>query len=222
MFMRKLKLLVLPMLALAAGASSVRAQACLGLPSFTSGSVHLNLAAEFPDSAKGYGIGIGAGRPNSLFANLGGNQVSFDGFDQKATSGFLEFGFQKPVSKAQLCPIAGGSFGVGPDDDVAGTKVTSNSVSAGLALGVPLGSNALRVIPNAQVRYEYQSQKVEETGLGSATEKFKGGIVDLGFALVFGDRFSLQPLMHIPISGDDGEKTSFGVFAAFSFGWKAK
>ena len=219
--MRNLKLMVLPLLALAAGASSVRAQACLGLPSFTTGSVHLNLAAESPDSAKAYAIGIGAGRPNSLFANIGGSQVSFDGFDGKATSGFLEFGYQKQVSKAQICPIAGASIGKGPDDELAGIKVTSSSATAGLALGLALGSNALRVIPNAAVRYEYLSQTSEETGLGSQTDKYNSGIVDVGFALVFADRFSVQPLMHIPISGDD-TKTSFGVFAAFSFGWKAK
>jgi hypothetical protein len=164
--MRTLKLLTVSLSACLVCVSAAQAQACLGLPSFASGSVHLNLAAEFPDSAKAYAVGIGAGRERGLFANLGGSQVSLDGFEGKATSGFLEFGLQVPIARAQLCPIAGGSFGVGPDDDAAGQKVTSNSASGGIAFGLPLGSSSLRVIPNAALRYEYFSQKVEESGAG--------------------------------------------------------
>ena len=88
--MRKLKLLSLVIVAGLACVTRAQAQACLGLPSFASGSVHLNLAAEFADSAKGYAVGIGAGRERGLFANLGGSQVTLDGFPGKATSGFLE------------------------------------------------------------------------------------------------------------------------------------
>jgi hypothetical protein len=170
---------------------------------------------------KAYAVGIGAGRERGLFANLGGSQVTLEGFEGKATSGFLEFGLQVPIARAQLCPIAGGSFGVGPDDDVAGQKVTSNGASAGIALGLPLGGRGLRVIPNAAVYYDYFTQKTEQSGIGSVTDTFNSTIVDLGLGLVFFDRLSLQPLVHIPISGDD-EETTIGVFASFSFGWKAK
>ena len=218
--MRKLKLLSLLIVIGLAGVTRAQAQACLGLPSFASGSVHLNLAAEFPDSAKAYAVGIGAGRERGLFANLGGSQATLDGFEGKATSGFLEFGLQVPIARAQLCPIAGGSFGVGPDDDAAGLKVTSNGASAGIALGLPLGGRSLRLIPNAALRYEYFKQKVEESGIGETNESFNSSIVDLGLGFVFGDRLSLQPLVHLPLSGDDDEVT-FGVFASFSFGWKA-
>jgi hypothetical protein len=217
--MRTLKLLTVSLSACLVYVSAAHAQACLGLPSFASGSVHLNLAAEFPDSAKAYAIGIGAGRERSLFANLGGSQVTLEGFDNKATSGFLEFGFQIPVARAQLCPIAGGSFGVGPDE--AGLKVTSNGASGGIALGLPLGTSKLRVIPNAALRYEYFSQKVEESGIGSSKETFNNGIVDVGLGFVFADRFSIQPLAHFTVSGDESDP-SFGVFASFSFGWKAR
>ena len=218
--MRKLKLLTFVLLAGVACAARVQAQACLGLPSFASGSVHLNLLAEFPDSAKAYAVGIGAGRERGLFANLGGSQVTLEGFDGKATSGFLEFGFQVPLLRAQLCPIAGGSFGVGPDDDAAGLKVTSNSASAGFALGLPLGGHSLRVIPTAALYYEWFSQKTEASGIGSVTESSNTSVIDLGLGFVFGDRLSLQPLAHVPLSKD--EDVTVGIFASFSFGWKAK
>src|SRR5687767_14658649 len=136
--MRTLKLVSLVVLAITLRAGAASAQVCLGLPSFQGGSVHLDAAAEFPDSATAFAVGIGAGRHNSLFANLGGGQVTYEGIDEKSTFGFLEFGFQLPLGKMQLCPIAGGTFGAGPDDDVGGVKVTSSSAAAGFSLGLPL------------------------------------------------------------------------------------
>jgi hypothetical protein len=200
--------------------SAAHAQACLGLPSFTSGSVHLNLAAEFPEAAKAYAAGIGAGKPNSLFANLGVGQVTFDEIEEKSTYGFLEFGYQFPVSRAQVCPIAGGSFASGPDDEAAGIKVSSSAASGGLALGVPLGSDAFQVIPNVAVKYTHLTQKVEDEA-GTTSESFDSGVVDLGLGFVFRDRLSIQPLFHIPFAGDDDE-TSFGFFASVSFGWRGR
>ena len=64
-------------------------------------------------------------------------------------------------------------------------------------------------------------RKSEESGIGETNKSFNSSIVDLGLGFVFGDRLSLQPLAHVPLSGDDDEVT-FGVFASFSFGWKAK
>jgi hypothetical protein len=198
-------------------ASSVHAQSCLGLPSFSNGSVHLNGAGEFPDSATAYAVGIGAGKPDNLFGNLGVGQVSYEGFDEKSTFGFLEFGYQLALGPAQLCPIAGGSFAAGPDDEAAGIKLTARAASAGLALGLPIGVAAFKVIPNAAVKYEYLSLKVEDEFAGSSNETTNSGIVDLGLALVFFDRLSIQPLYHIPFGGSEGEEANFGVFAAVSF-----
>jgi len=203
-------------------ASRVAAQTCLGLPSFANGSVHLNAAGEFPDSANAWALGIGAGRPNNLFANVGGGQVTFEGLDEKSSFGFLEFGVQIPVGRAEVCPIAGGTFGAGPDDADAGLKLTSRSASAGLALGVPVDAGSLRVVPNVAVKYEYLSVKVEEVDFEPTTDTFTSGIVDLGLGLILRDRVSLQPLLHIPFGGDEDEEASFGLFASFSFGWRAR
>lgn len=219
--MRKLKGVLLLFVAGTLRAVDAGAQACLGLPSFAGGSVHLNAAGEFPDSARAYAVGIGAGKHNELFANLGGGQITYEGLDGKSTFGFLEFGKQFPVSRAQFCPIAGGFFAAGPDDDAAGIKVTARAASAGVALGVPFGAGVFKVIPNAAVRYEYLSQKVDEEGVGSTSETFNSGVVDLGFGFVFFDRLGVQPLAHIPFGGRDDE-TTYGVFASVSFGWRAR
>ncbi len=221
--MRTLKLLVPVLLAAAAAPSAVRAQACLGLPSFANGSVHLNVAGEFPDSATAYAVGIGAGKQDALFANLGGGLVEFEGYDQTSKFGFLEFGYQFPLGSAQLCPIGGGTYATGPDDETYGLKVTSRSATGGLALGLPIGMGAFRLIPNAAVKYDHTSVKFDEEGIGSSRETYKTGIVDVGLGFVFFDRISIQPLAHIPIySNIDDDKVSYGVFGSFSFGWRAR
>ena len=220
MLMRKPKL-VIPMLLAAMtllSASGASAQACLGLPSFTVRSVHVHAAGQFPDSATSYALGVGAGKPNSLFANLSAGQVSYQGLEEKSTFGLLEFGLQVPVGRVQVCPIAGGYLSAGPDEVGGAIKVTSRAASAGAAAGLPLDVGPLRLIPRAAVIYGYLSQKVVEEGGGSATETLNSGVVDVGLGLVFRDRLSVQPLVHLPFAGED-DKVSIGVFASVSFGW---
>jgi hypothetical protein len=234
--MRTLKSVSLLIVLVLAQAAVANAQTCLGLPSFNSGSVHVNVAGQFPDSASGYAVGIGAGRPNNLFANIGGGQFSQDGIEAKQNYGFLEFGYQFPISRlnrAQVCPIAGGSYGQGPDDEVAGDKVTSSSASVGVAAGMAFGSSRFSAIPNLGLRYEFGSFKVDNDDESlSYDQGFSSGIVELGLAFLFLERFSIQPLVQIPFAEDTGDpvaddrkladKISFGLFASFAFGWRAQ
>lgn len=217
--MRSLKLPIALAIATVMSASAVRAQTCLGFPSYSGGGIHLNAGGQVADSANSYALAVGGGTAQGLFANLGIGQVSYEGIDEKSTLGFLEFGFQIPIAGAQLCPIAGGGYSVGPDDDALGVKVTSRVASAGIALGVPFGVRAFRVIPNGAVKYEYLSTKIDEDVLGTTTDTQNSGLVDLGLGLVFADRVSVQPTVHIPFGGDDTEPF-FGLFASISFGRK--
>jgi hypothetical protein len=219
--MQKLKLFALVLIAALSTASGAAAQACLGLPSFATAAIHVNAGVEFADSATVYLVGVGAGKHNGLFANLGGFQVNFEGLDEKANFGFLEFGYQIPLGKAQVCPIASGQFGTGPDDDAIGFKVTTRGAAAGLALGVPLTLGGFTVVPNGAVTYRYSSQEVELAEVGSTTEDFNDGVVGLSLALIFRERFSIQPSVFIPFGGDTNE-TSFGVFASIAIGSRAR
>lgn len=220
--MRKSKLAILPVaLACALFASQANGQTCLGLPSFTNGSVHLNVSGEFPDSASAWAVGLGAGKPDNLFATLAGGQISYDGLDEKTTFGILEFGVQIPVGPVRFCPIAGGYFGAGPDDESIGLKITSRAASAGGAIGFPIALGPLTVIPNAAVLYEYLSVRFDEDGFDSITETSNSGVLDLGLGLVLGDRVGIQPILHFPFGGDETE-VSFGLFLSVSFGWRAR
>jgi len=201
-------------------AAPVGAQSCLGQPSFSSGFVHINTVAEFPEGARAYAAAIGAGRPNELFGNVGGGIATYDGLDEKSTYGLLELGYQVPLGRAQLCPVAGLYLGSGPNDDEAGFKIATRGISAGAAAGLPVTLHrVLTLVPNAAVRYEYLSQNLELTGEESVTDTFNSGVLDIGLGLVFFDRVSIQPLMHFPFGGDD-QSSSFALFASVSIGWR--
>lgn len=207
-------------------ARTAAAQTCLGLPSFESGSVHLNVSGEFPDSAKAYAFGLGAGKPNNLFANAGGGLVEYEGFTEKSKLGFLELGYQIPLAGVQICPVVGGYLSVGPDEPIFGLEVTSTVVSFGAAAGRAIeATTSLSLVPNVAAKFDHLSQKVtiddQVNAIEEYSESFNSSVLDLGMALLFKDRVSLQPLLHIPLSGD-ADDPSFGVFASFGFGWKGR
>ena len=106
-------------------------------------------------------------------------------------------------SGAQLCPIVGGGLIFGPYD-LDGVDYTTAIVTGGLALGVPFSlSSGMRLVPNVAVRYEYDSQKQLPVGGGEslrANQSF--GVVDVGFAWVLRDAFSIQPTYQKPFGLD--------------------
>ena len=214
-----MKLAVVVSASIAAFTADVNAQVCLGLPPFGNASIHVNFAGEFPDSAASYAIGVGGGRDNSAFANLGLGLVTYEGLDDQSIYGFLEVGYQLSVSRLQICPMASGYLGSGPDDDDLGISTSSRGIGGGLAAGIRLGSRTIAVIPNAAIRLaldevEFEEDETEE----SVTETFEGGSADVGLALVLFDRVSIQPIVHFPFGSEDTE-TTYGIFAAVRFPW---
>jgi hypothetical protein len=193
-----------------------RAQNCLGLPTFAS-PFRLTGSAQFGDGYSFYGAGIGAGKQNGLFGSIGGGTVKYENPDGSSGIFFLEGGFElKSSSKLRACPVAGVSYEKLPDEDDISASVRSGTV--GLALGVPVSAGqGLDVVPNGSVRFLYSSLKVDDARVGSATDNQSSGLVDLGLALVLNDWFSIQPTVQIPF-GVEGAETTWGIFAAFSFG----
>jgi hypothetical protein len=217
--MRMLKLAVVILASIALFSADAHAQVCLGLPSFGAASVHVNFAGEFPDSAAAYAIGVGGGRDNAAFGNIGAGVITYEGLDDKSTYGFLELGYQVPLSRLQICPVLSGYIGSGPDDDEIGISTSSRGIGGGLAAGISFGTRTLALVPNAAVRYAVDELEFEEEGVEPVTESFDGGLVDLGLGVVFRDRISVQPILHIPFGGEDDEM-SFGIFAAVRFNWR--
>ena len=199
--------------------ADLNAQVCLGLPPFGTASIHVNFAAEFPDSAAGYAVGVGGGRDDNAFANIGMGLITYEGLDDQSIYGFLEIGYQLRLSMLQICPVASGYLGSGPDDDEIGISTSSRGIGGGLAAGIKFGSRTLSVIPNAAVRFALDEVEFEEDEIDeSVTETFEGGSADVGLALVLFDRVSIQPIVHFPFGSEDTE-TTFGIFAAVRFPW---
>ena len=215
--MRIVKLMSLLVLGLLAIPVAANAQSCLGLPSFANGMFRINGSLESADSSTAYAVGVGAGKSSSVFGNIGVGQVSYEGFDDKTNYGFIELGYQLPLSKAQICPVVGATYGTGPNDDINGIELTSQGISGGLAIGYTLAAGGFQIVPNAAVRYSSGKSKLEADGLPSFEESFDGGLFDIGLGFIFANRFSIQPLVHIPFSSDD-EEAYYGIFASIALG----
>lgn len=141
-------------------------------------------------------------------------RASFDGLDGSATGAFAEAGWQLPLpGGAELCPLVGGQLQKGPDDELLRLTVRSRGWAAGGAVGWALPAGPVALGPNLGIRWEWLSQEVAEEGIGSESSTFRATTLDLGLALIVGGRLSLQPLAHVPLSGDD-EETVFGVFGS--------
>lgn len=199
-------------------ASPAYGQTCLGLPTFSAQPAHVNAAIDFADSATVYAGGIGAGSDKALFGTIGGGVVRYKNNNEQAKFGFLEFGYQIALGSLQLCPVAGGTFGAGPDDATAQIKVTSRTATVGGALAYEISSGSFAIVPNGGIRYNYFSDKIDERDIGSATETSSAVMADLGLSLILRRRVSLQPVLHVPLGGDNRE-TTFGVFVSIAFGW---
>ena len=217
--MRVLTPAALTLTALFAWSSPARAQPCLGLPSFEVGAFRGNLSAEFPEGSTTFAAGLGAGRHNSIFGTVGGGVINYDDSDESARLAFVEAGWQIPVSHAQVCPLVGGFYAWGPDNEEFGLTTRSHGLSAGLALGAPVTLSAVTLIPNIAVRYQSSTAEVTEEGIGSAESDASGNLLDLGLALLLANRISIQPLYHIPFGGDfDEEDPQWGLFVSLAVG----
>jgi hypothetical protein len=204
-------------------AESAAAQTCLGYPSFRRGSIRLNVGGYSSRDGQAYAGAISAGRADGVFAGVGGGVAIDDSTEASSSAVTLEGGYQINLfgGGAQLCPVVGGGLIFGPYD-FEGVDYTTALVTGGLALGLPLSlSSGMRIVPNVSVRYEYDSQKQLPVDGGEslrANQSF--GVVDVGFAWVIRDAFSIQPTYQKPFGLDEEAEGSFGVLLSLRVPWR--
>jgi len=211
--MRSLALLAAIVVTLPAAA---RAQACLGSVSFGTIPVRVGGGAVFGKDYTGYAVSLMAGKDNSLFGDIGVSRTYFDGYEDSGDDVFAELGWQRALgTRAQLCPVVGGSIGTGPDDD--GLEVKSRFASAGVALGMTLHPKpGVKVIPNGSLRFGYGASDVTDQGTGQETFTDGYGVAGVGFGLtLFNDRLAIAPTVQFPFAANDNS-VSYGI--AFSVG----
>jgi hypothetical protein len=209
--------LVLPLLL----GSKAAAQACVGMPSFSSGPMQVAAAASFADGATGLGGTFGYGVPNGVYGKAGIGTTSYDAFDGSSLNFGLGGGYQIPLHasrKAELCPIASLSFESGPNDVIgSGLDMSSRNFALGAAVGALVGnSSQVQILPNASFQFANTRLSIDD-GTTSISGSESYGLLTLGTGFVFNSRFSLNPSISIPM-GLDGSDAGFSLGGAINFG----
>ena len=201
--------------------SKAAAQACAGMPSFSSGPMQITAGGSFADGASSFGGTFGYGQPNGLYGKAGVGTTSYDAFDGSSFDFGVGGGYQIPLHasrKAELCPIANLSFGSGPDDVLgSGVDMSSRTFSFGAAIGALVGqSPQMQILPNASFQFANTRAEIDDgTSSSSGSESY--GLLTLGTGFVFNSRFSLNPSISLPM-GLEGSDASFGLSGAIQFG----
>ena len=197
--------------------SKAAAQACAGMPSFSSGPMQITAGGSFADGTSSFGGTFGYGMPTGLYGKAGIGSTSYDGLDGSSFDFGVGGGYQIPLQssrKAELCPIASLSFGSGPNDVLgSGVDMSTRNFAFGAALGAQVGNSPqMQILPNAS--FQFANTRVEIDDL-AGSESY--GLLTLGTGFVFNSRFSVNPSISIPV-GSDVYDTSFGINGAINFG----
>jgi hypothetical protein len=201
--------------------SKAAAQACAGMPSFSSGPMQVAAASSFADGVSSLGGTFGYGVPNGLYGKAGIGTTSYDAFNGSSFDFGVGGGYQIPLQtsrKAELCPIASLSFGSGPNDVIgSGLDISTRNFAFGAAVGALVGnSSQMQILPNASFQFANTRLKIADgTSSESGSESY--GLLTLGTGFVFNSRFSLNPSISIPV-GLSGSDASFGLGGAINFG----
>ena len=197
--------------------SKAAAQACAGMPSFSSGPMQITAGGSFADGMSSFGGTFGYGMPTGLYGKAGVGTTSYDGLDGSSFDFGLGGGYQVPLHssrKAELCPIASLSFGSGPNDVLGpGADMSTRNIAFGAALGTQVGNSPqMQILPNAS--FQFANTRIE---IDNAAGSESYGLLTLGTGFVFNSRFSLNPSISLPV-GSDVYDTSFGINGAINFG----
>lgn len=197
--------------------SKAAAQTCAGMPSFASGPMQVSAGGSFADGASSFAGSFGYGQPKGLYGKASIGSTSYDAFDGSSFDFGVAGGYQIPLQMsrtAELCPVASLSLGSGPNDILGtGVDMSSRTFAFGAAMGAMLGTNPqMRIVPNAS--FQFANTRVELDDV-SGSESY--ALLTLGTGFVFNSRYSLNPVISIPM-GFDGADASFGLSGAINFG----
>jgi len=200
-------------------ADTLKAQACLGNPSFSTNHLQVAAGASFDPSTTTFG-GEFTGGSETLFTGLTVGGATYENISGGSLLAGVRAGFQVPVTSGtmQVCPIVGAEFGFGPADfDGAGTDFRSRAFTFGLAAGGELfRSERIAIVPSLSMGFAYIGTTA--TGLlATVTETETYGLAGAAIGLLLNDRLSVRPSVSFPI-GLDGADPIFGIGFALNYG----
>ena len=194
-------------------AAAARAQVCRGQAAFGRYALQLSGSAEFGDTAKAFGAGLGLGG-HRLFVETGLSRTSYDNGGARGTLS-LDAGYALSLDKQQLfqlCPVVAVEFGRGPHNVNIGAGVPGNRDEVDWILGFSAGAqtapwSGVRVIPTVAFSVVQARKTLRDNIVGhhtSQSESFE--LLDLGLGLLL-KRVTVLPGVSIPLGVDGGPKT---------------
>ena len=119
-----------------------------------------------------------------------------------------------------VCPIFSFSHQWATDiADIDDLDASTTTFAFGGDVGLLAGqSGSLKFVPTAGLYFGRVGLKSEFEGTDLFDEAETGGLFNVGFGLVFQDRFSVTPLISFPFGFESDSDPTFSITALFSFG----
>jgi hypothetical protein len=208
--------------ALLLSATTVHAQACIGLASLETRPMNFTAGAAFTDGAKGGDARFSIGT-SKAFGGVSALITKVDGVSGTAKGAGVDGGLSYRTGKnkrVMVCPVASVSYLKSPDfDDGEGEvfEASATGGNAGLAVGgVISSSSSVSAIPFGELRAAYTRASVTNNGVSvSSSETY--GVLSGGVGFVFSPSLLVRPYIQIPF-GLEGADASYGVGVSFAFG----
>ena len=203
-------------------AAPLRAQTCLGFPSYGNGKLALTASMAADNVATSLAAELNAGMTLGTFLGVSVGRTEFDSSPLDATSigGHVGYGLQsQPGSTFTMCPIARITRTFGPDFSLAGVETETNSLqlSGGLSAGAELPmSPDVTGIPFVGANFLHFRRTETTAGVESSVTENYFTIV-AGFGLSFGRTLTITPSGVVPI-GLEGADSMFVLAVRLNFG----
>lgn len=194
------------------------AQLCAGAASYEHAPFQLGLGAGFVDKVKIFSGGVGVGRHNSVFGDVGFGRASDAETSESTNSVDASVGYQIPLGhgeRLQICPTFSASRGFG-QSDVQGTDLdaTSTGFSLGAVLGMVVWRSArVQFVPAVGLSYQLQRTTYKGSLVGipiNESDTIAFGCASVGAGFVFNRVLTVQPGLSRPFAAA-GARTSYGI-----------
>ncbi len=206
-------------LAVCGAAAPVRAQTCLGYPSFAVGTLRMGVHAASIDQVKAVGASFAFGDSTGIFGGPSFEYQSFPSPDDKALVYVGHVGWSFDVAdggRVGFCPLVVGTLQEGPTGVTTGSRLTETSAT-NYGLGASIGGTIpltprVHLVPFLTAVYSAWSSKYTIHDVVELLSTNSGSYLALtvGAGVTIDRNWSIRPSIAIPV-GLTGGKTTLNV-----------
>jgi hypothetical protein len=200
----------------------MEAQVCQGTAALAAGPIRLGGDYTSGDGWKGYGLEMGVGAKDGVYAEANVSRSEFSDIDGSGKGVGLGAGYAinvNPAHTVQFCPLVSAAFQSGPDIDYGNSTIETSIRAFGfggtLGGAVPVTST-LDLVPFAGALFVTERLSATLDGT-SDSQSANSGLLDVGAGFVINKTLTLLPSVSVPF-GIDGGKSSFELAISLNFG----